>query len=220
MPGTSPPATPAASPAPSATVKPAVPEFVVMIDAAHGGDDKGAVFSSRVLEKEVTLSFARALRKELEQRGISARLLRESDVSLSLQHRAELSNQQRSGIYVALHAGVPGKGVRVYSPLIASPQPSVGRFVSWDSAQAGAEERSSALARAVTRELQKKDLPTLNLAAFLRPLNNIVNPAIAVELAVERSDVRAVESPKLQSAVAAAVASGIAQTRAHMGGRP
>jgi N-acetylmuramoyl-L-alanine amidase len=211
---------PVPAPSPTATAKPAQPEFVVMIDPAHGGDDKGAVFGPRLLEKDITLAFARALRKELEQRGIPARLLRESDVSLTLQHRAELSNQQRAGVYVALHAGAPGKGVRVYSSLLASRQQAAGRFIAWDSAQTGSLDRSAALARSVARELQKNGVRVRNLAASLRPMNNLISPAIAVELAADGSDIRSIESQKLQAAVATAIASGIAQMRGHLGGHP
>jgi N-acetylmuramoyl-L-alanine amidase len=214
---------PRSSPAPPASSGAAAAsetEFVVIIDPAHGGEDKGAVFGPRLLEKDVTLSFARLLRKQLEQHGIAARMLRESDINLPLARRAELSNQQRSSVYVALHAGMPGRTVRVYSALLASDQPSLGRFIPWDSAQSGAVERSAALAKAVAREIQKKDLKALNLAAFLRPLNNIVSPAIAVELSANPSEERSLESQKLQTAVAAALASGITQMRAHWGARP
>jgi N-acetylmuramoyl-L-alanine amidase len=151
---------------------------------------------------------------------MAARMLRDTDANLTLQHRAELSNQQRSSVYVALHAGVPGKGVRVYSSLLASRQQPAGRFIAWENAQSASLDRSSALAKAVTREVQKRELKALNLAAFLRPLNNIVSPAIAVELTADYSDEHSLESQKLQTTVASAVASAIAQMRAHLGGRP
>ena len=173
------PPSPAAEPA-----KPAEPEFFVLIDPSHGGDDRGALLTPKMNEKDVTLSLARVLRKELEERGIAARLLRDSDISVGLNHRAELCNQQHPGIYVALHAGVPGKGVRVYTPLLPAQQPRVGNFLPWDDAQAASLERSNAAAKAVTRELVKRDLKAADFQAFLRPLNNIVSPAIAVELAV------------------------------------
>lgn len=218
---------PSPVPASSPTASPGPPspnssqaEFVVIIDPAHGGEDKGEVFGPGFLEKDVTLSFARALRRELEQRGMAARMLRDTDANLTLQHRAELSNQQRSSVYVALHAGVPGKGVRVYSSLLASRQQPAGRFIAWENAQSASLDRSSALAKAVTREVQKRELKALNLAAFLRPLNNIVSPAIAVELTADYSDEHSLESQKLQTTVASAVASAIAQMRAHLGGRP
>lgn len=209
----------ASSAIPEALTNRPQPEFFVMIDPSHGGNDKGAVLSPRLMEKDVTLALARALRKELEQREIPARLLRESDVNLSLEHRAEVCNQQLPGLYVALHAGTPGKEVRVYAPLLPSGQPSSGSFLPWDTAQAAWLERSNAAAKAVTQELQKKRIKAQNMKAFLRPLNNVISPAIAIEVAVDRDDIRSLESAKLQDGIASAVAASIAQTRVHVGGR-
>ncbi len=198
-----------------------LPEFFVMIDPSHGGDDKGAVFGGKLLEKDFTLALARALRKELEERGISARLLRDSDVNLSLERRAEVTNEQHAVIYIALHAGPLGKGVRVYMPMLPFAQaPATGRFLPWESAQAPALERSRAVARAVTAELRKTDLQVVGLAAPLRPLNNLVTPAIAVEWAPGAGGWQPLEKQKLENTLASALASGIAKVRGQMGGRP
>jgi N-acetylmuramoyl-L-alanine amidase len=209
---------PAVSPAPDALAK-AQPEFFVLIDPSHGGDDKGAVFSSRIAEKDVTLALARELRKELEERGIAARLLRDSDANVSLEHRAEISNQQHPELYIALHAGTPGSGVRVYAPLVFQTQQTPGRFLPWETAQASSLERSEAIAKAVRQELQKKDIKAPYFQAFLRPLNNVIAPAIAVEMAVDRGDLRPLGNEKLEGSVASAVASAIAQSLVRVGGR-
>jgi len=196
-------------------------EFFVMIDPSHGGTDKGASFGGKLVEKDITLRLARDLRKELEERGIAVRLLRESDVDLSLDRRAEITNEQRAGIYVALHAGRPGKGVRVYAPLLTDPQqPLAGRFLPWESAQSGAISRSQTVARAVSDELRKKGLTVTSLGMPLRPLNNIAAPAIAVELAPDEEDPQSLESQKRHNNVATAIASGIVQVRSQMEGRP
>lgn len=202
---------------PGAASTPAQPGFLVVIDPSHGGDDKGGIFAPRIFEKDITLSLGRILRNELADRGIAVRMVRDSDVSISLEHRAELCNQQRPALYVALHAGEPGRGVRVYTSFLAVSEPGVGRFLPWDSAQAASLQQSRAMARVVIRELEKKDLKAIQLQAFLRPLNNVVAPAIAVEVAVDRADVRSVENPKLQEAVASAIASAIEQARDHAG---
>jgi N-acetylmuramoyl-L-alanine amidase len=195
-------------------------EFFVMIDPSHGGADKGAIFGTKLLEKDITLRLAREVRKELEERGISARLLRESDIDVSLDRRAEITNEQRSSLYVALHAGRPGKGVRVYSPVLTdAQQPLAGRFLSWDSAQSGSLSRSQNLARAVSEELKKNGLAVANLGVPLRPLNNIVAPAIAVELAPEQDDLQSLENQKRQNSVATAIALGIVQARSQIGVR-
>lgn len=195
------------------------PESVVLIDPSHGGEDKGVVFSNKLLEKDVTLSLGRELRKELWQRGIPARMLREGDVSIGLDRRAEFANEPHIALYVALHAGRPGKGVRVYAPVVMSPQPPVGRFLVWDSAQAGSQERSRKFAQAVANELKRKEIQVSLLRSSLRPLNNIVPPAIAVELAPEAGNPRSLESEKLQNAVASAIAAAVAQNRSFTGGR-
>jgi len=195
------------------------PEFFVMIYPSHGGNDKGATFGAKLAEKDITLHLARELRKELEERGIASRLLRESDVDLSLDRRAEITNEQRAWIYVALHAGHLGKGVRVYAPVLTAAQPPAGRFLSWESAQSGALSHSENVAHAVSEELKKKGMTVASIGVPLRPLNNIATPAIAVELAPDENDLQSLESPKRQNNVATAIALGILQVRSQVGAR-
>lgn len=195
------------------------PEFFVMIDPAHGGDDKGATLGTKSLEKDFTLALARELKKELQERGIRARLLRDSDRPLGLERRAEITNEDRAAVYVALHASTFGAGVRVYSCALTPGAVPAGRFLPWESAQSGSLEKSHVLVRSVAPALRKKGLQVATLASPLRPLNNVVAPAIAVELAPSAS-LKAQESSKLRSAVASGVAEGIAQARWQMGVRP
>jgi N-acetylmuramoyl-L-alanine amidase len=207
------------APASSAGAQRRPQEFFVMIDPSHGGDDTGAVFGNKLLEKDITLKLGRELKKQLEDHGIACRMLRESDVEIALDRRAELTNEQHAGIYIALHAGRPGRGIRVYAPLLPEPQPPVGRFVPWEGAQALALERSKALADAIAGELKKKDFSAATLSVPLRPLNNIAAPAVAVELA-PNEDLQSLESSKRYTGVASAIVSAIAPLREHMGAHP
>ena len=212
--------TPAQSGTPSLEVQKHAAEFFVMIDPSHGGYDKGATFGGKVVEKDITLRLAREVRKELEERGIAARLVRESDIDLSLDRRAEITNEQHASLYVGLHAGRPGKGVRVYSPVLTdAQQPLAGRFLPWESAQSGALSRSQNLAHAISDELKKKGLTVATLGVPLRPLNNIVAPAIAVELAPDEQNLQPLESQKRQNDIATAIALGIVQVRSQIGAR-
>lgn len=205
---------------PAAEGQKRAPEFFVMIDPSHGGNDKGATFGGKLVEKDITLRLAREVRKELEERGIAVRLLRESDIDLSLDRRAEITNEQRASLYVALHAGRTGKGVRVYAPVLTGvQQPLAGRFLPWESAQSPSLSRSQNVARAVSEELKKKGLTVANLDVPLRPLNNIVTPAIAVELTLDEEGLQSLESQKRQNNVATAIALGIVQIRNQIGAR-
>jgi N-acetylmuramoyl-L-alanine amidase len=209
-----------ASPVLSAQVPKHSPQdFFVMIDPSHGGDDNGAMLGGKVAEKEVSLALARELKRQLGERGISARLLRDSDMNLSLERRAAITNEERAGIYIALHAGQPGKGVRVYAPAVVQ-QAAAGRFLPWEGAQAGSLDRSRVVARMVASELRKTGLPVASLAAPVRPLNNLITPAIAVEWAPGAEESRPPQLQKLGSVLAAAIASGILQARNQGADRP
>ena len=189
-----------------------------MIDPAHGGDDHGAALGGKVMEKDITLALARELRKELQTRGIAAHLVRDSDVNLGLEKRAEIANQTHAGLYVALHAGTPGTGVRVYFSSLTSTGIAAGKFLPWDNAQAPAVGRSRALVGVVAPALSRKGLGVTVLASPLRPLNNVVAPAIAVELTPAAIARKPGTSSKFQN-TASAIAEGIAQARVQPGWR-
>jgi N-acetylmuramoyl-L-alanine amidase len=195
-------APPAAANAPVSTGTPApssTPEFVkpngaptnalrffVMIDAGHGGTETGARFSDKLEEKEITLLLARRLRTELQSRGVTAVLLRDTDSNVTLDQRASTSNSQRSGLYVSIHAGGPGTGVRVYTALMPSPDPNgkkTGPFIPWQTAQASYLERSRLVAGNVVSEMADKKVKAVMITAPVPPLNSIAAPALAIEVA-------------------------------------
>src|SRR6185437_7701197 len=129
--------TPAASPRASASPTPAATgsERFVLLDPSHGGDDRGAILSNHVLEKDVTLAFARELHKALLERGIPCRLLREADISMSLERRAEAANDPHVILYIALHAGRLARSVRIYTQLAPSADTANSSFLLWGNAQ-------------------------------------------------------------------------------------
>src|SRR6202034_2365574 len=103
------PALPALQNTPRAPLQPATPSttqrrYFAVVDASHGGTDRGEALSATLAEKDVTLAFARLLRAELESRGISTLVLRDSDADLSLDDRASSANAVHAAVYIALHA--------------------------------------------------------------------------------------------------------------------
>src|SRR5260370_3819907 len=215
---------PRSSPSPTATLlsgeapKRALPELFVMIDPGHGGNDKGALLAGGIAEREVTLGWAGDLRRQLEERGVPARLLRDSDQTLSLDRRAEITNEARPSVYVALHAAPPAGGVRVYAAALPfATETTKGRLVSWENAQTVSLERSRSVARAVANEIRRQDRRVSWFAAPLRPLNDLVIPAIAVEFA---SVSRQSENQKIETALPSSIAAGIGAGRGQLGARP
>jgi len=212
--GTPPDQAPAPSPEPTPQIpKHAPSEFLVMIDPSHGGEDKGAMFGrGKIAEKDIALALARVLKRQLEERGVTARLLRDSDIDLSLDRRATITNEEHPAVYVALHAGPPGWGVRVYTPAL-QPARATGKFLPWEDAQAASLQRSRVVARTVAHELSKIGLPVASLTSTLRPLNNLTSPAVAVEWVPGSAEVRPSQLLRFGNTLASAIASGIVQAR-------
>jgi N-acetylmuramoyl-L-alanine amidase len=217
-------ATPTAPPQPAQTTPVATPaapvsrRYFAVVDASHGGDDHGETLSNTLFEKDVTVALARSLRQELESRGITTLVLRDSDANLPVDQRAIFANADHAAIYVALHAASSGRGVRIYTALLPLGGDDRGPFRSWNTAQHVALPMSQSAASLIAGELQKRQIPVRDLAAPLRPLNSVTGPAIAVEVAPQGSDVMQLTAPDYQQLITSAVATAIAAARDQLGG--
>lgn len=225
-PATAPPGSPApvtlASPqsAPANASAPVYRRYFAVVDASHGGADYGETLSNTLYEKDVTVALARSLRQELESRGMSTLVLRDSDANLSLDQRAIFANADHAAIYIALHAASDGPGVRVYTSLLPYGEEDRGPFHNWTTAQHASLSLSQAAAAAVAGELQRRQIPVRTLSAPLRPLNNLTGPAIAVEVAPEGNNLAQLTAPDYQELVTSAVATAIAAARTQLGAAP
>jgi N-acetylmuramoyl-L-alanine amidase len=107
--------------------------------------------------------------------------------------------------------------VRIYTALLPFASEDRGFFRAWTTAQHAAFPVSQSAANAVAAEMQRRQIPVRTLIAPLRPLNNIIGPAIAVEVAPQGSDSSQLTAPDYQQLVTSAVATAIATTRDQLG---
>lgn len=88
--------------------------WVVVLDAGHGGYDPGKVGVSGVLEKDINLAIACKVRTILEKQGIDVIMTRSSDVDLcgeeagskkssDMRKRVEIMNASGAAIAVSIH---------------------------------------------------------------------------------------------------------------------
>lgn len=99
----------------------------VVLDAGHGGHDKGAS-SPYGFEKEYTLDVVRRLRKHLESAGLRVIQTRNSDTFIDLENRPRAANKTPNSIFVSIHFNSAdwkpsANGIETYaiSPLGAPP---------------------------------------------------------------------------------------------------
>jgi N-acetylmuramoyl-L-alanine amidase len=100
------PASPQTTSAIPSAEKPGSGDFIVAVDAGHGGIDTGAIgVDTKTQEKDVTLAFAQILAARLNREpGIKAFLTRTDDSFLSLSERVEIARQNHAGLFVSMHA--------------------------------------------------------------------------------------------------------------------
>ena len=206
------------APRPPIPLAPAAPPPVVVVDASHGGAERGAALSDTLAEKDVVLSIAQRLHNDLESRGLATMLLRNSDTAVSLDQRAILANTSRARFYISIHAGSLGTGVRLYSALLPPITPASGPFLPWDTAQASYLSSSQTLLGDIAAELAKSNVPARQMQAPLPPLNHISAAAVAVEVAPPGADVSQLSSAAYQEQIAGAIAAGV--VHAQQGGTP
>ena len=80
-------------------------DFVVAIDAGHGGKDTGAVGHNNVYEKVATLNMAKALKEVIDrQPGMHAVLTRTKDVFIPLSKRVKIAKEKNADLFISIHA--------------------------------------------------------------------------------------------------------------------
>jgi N-acetylmuramoyl-L-alanine amidase len=93
----------------------------VVIDAGHGGHDRGGIPGQRIAEKDMTLDVAQRLRNVLSASGYQVVMTRDSDVFVPLPTRVAIANSYRNAIFVCVHfnatkrAGAAGIETYFYS---------------------------------------------------------------------------------------------------------
>jgi N-acetylmuramoyl-L-alanine amidase len=97
------------------------PSTTIVIDAGHGGFDRGGIPGQRIPEKEMTLDVAQRLKGVLTAAGYHVVMTRDSDVFVPLATRVAIANSYRNAIFVCIHfnsakrAGADGIETYFYS---------------------------------------------------------------------------------------------------------
>jgi N-acetylmuramoyl-L-alanine amidase len=89
----------------------------VVLDAGHGGHDRGAAIGN-VFEKHLALDTARRVEVLLRSQGLKVVMTRSTDVFVTLEGRSTIGNRPRNAIFVSIHynysRGGSGHGLETY----------------------------------------------------------------------------------------------------------
>ena len=201
---------------------PLAPRFVVVLDAAHGGDDFGARLGNQA-EKDLTLALSVKLRSLLVARGMAVVTTRESGADVDADRRAEIANRANAAACLNLHAAlVSGKsGPAVHLFLSSLPSSTDARFVPWRTAQSAWITRSIALAGVLNSALTHAGITVTLGRTSLPAIDTMACPAVAIEIAPQRQtdaqDGAGADNAGFESQVAEALAAALVEWRADGG---
>ncbi len=89
----------------------------VVLDAGHGGHDRGAAIGY-VFEKHMALDTTRRVEMLLRSKGLKVVMTRSSDVFIPLEGRSSIGNRQKDAIFVSIHYNYnrsgSGKGLETF----------------------------------------------------------------------------------------------------------
>lgn len=149
-------------------VEPADKKMRVVIDAGHGGDDKGVVVDE-IMEKEITAAISRKVKFLNRNESIEIIILRNSDNFLSLSDRVDKINELKPDMVISLHANFDEdstiNGFEVF----------VGEK---NINNANSKEIAESMYNNVPKTLTKREVKETNLYI----LNNVECPAVLLEL--------------------------------------
>ncbi len=84
----------------------------IIIDPGHGGKDPGAI-GKISNEKDIVLSVAKLLEKELLSKGFQVKLTRNTDKFIQLSERPQLANKWNGDLFISLHCNaIDGNAAR------------------------------------------------------------------------------------------------------------
>ncbi len=75
----------------------------VVIDAGHGGYDRGGGPGQRIAESTYTLDTAKRLQRALKQRGFRTVMTRDEDVFVTLRDRVAIGASYRNAVFISVH---------------------------------------------------------------------------------------------------------------------
>jgi N-acetylmuramoyl-L-alanine amidase len=184
---------------------------VVVLDAAHGGDDPGGKLGS-LAEKDLTLALSVRLRSLLAARGFAVVTTRESDTTVLPERRAEIANHAAAQACLSLHATQTGSGVHMFVSSLAPQDPA--RIPAWKTAQSAWVTRSLALEGVLNSALLQAGMNVTLGRTALPALDSMVCPAVAFEFAPAtaqkgQTPASALDDPPYQAKLAEALAAGL-----------
>ena len=174
-------------------------EYVVVIDAGHGGNDGGAE-KSGVLEKDIDLSIVLALKELLDatEENIKVYYTRTDDSNPSYERRVGLANKSNADLFISVHNNSYKRSSAIKGTEVMYSESFEGAFTSERLAEICMEELTEAL-DSRDRGLLKGD------SIFIIKNSEVPVALIEVGFMTNREELKLLNSAEYQEKTAEAI---------------
>lgn len=186
--------------------------FVVLINAAHGGDNKGNVVND-LQEKKITLAVGKKLEELSEESKIGLFLIRQEDIDISNENRGQLIETIQPDLVVDLHVNADPANERtqgtsmVYNEIFYRPGMTNARV-------------ADIMERKLVEEIEGKALGIFGDRENKYPLLSLIRvPAVSVEMGylTNKQEADLLKKDSYQKKIAKGIFQGILEIKEEMG---
>ncbi|MES2004751.1 MAG: N-acetylmuramoyl-L-alanine amidase [Bacteroidota bacterium] len=187
--------------------------YTVVIDAGHGGKDKGEIATDGTTESELTLKLAKTIRELNQNENIRILLRRDGDIFENTVAIADKVNKQNPDLYLTIHINKASPVKMTNGQTRENPASGIELFVP-DQTKATDYKGSVALANYINgslTSLREKMLGIKSREKGIWVLNNVKSPAVLLEAGFisNEADLKKLKDAAYQKQMAAAVLQGI-----------
>ncbi len=171
----------------------------VVIDAGHGGHDRGGIPGQRVSEKVVALDTAKRLEQILRRSGFKTVMTRKSDYFVPLGTRVSMASKYRDAIFVSVHYNsAEREGARGYETFYynSASRPLAANILG----------NLLRVQRTENRGVKQRGFYVLRT-------NRLPSVLVECGFLTNKKEAKLAQSSRYRQAVAEAIARGIIQTR-------
>ena len=198
--------------------------FVAVLDPAHGGKDEGVQLTRKVLEKDVTLTIATLVKRNLDDaKNLTVRSTRTDDSDVAMTDRVGTAIKAQADLFISLHVNAgfekEAAGYELYFPGFEGQQAARGPSRGESAAIVRDMVRTKHLNEGVrfAQMLQKRldpVFPRMDRGLREAPvpvLQNLSIPAVVLEIgfSTNPNDRKKLQEESIQAAVAKAIAESI-----------
>lgn len=172
---------------------------IVVIDAGHGGKEKGAIGCCGAFEKDINLAISKLVAENLKHNGIKVLMTRENDDTVPLNVRTKFAQEHNAQILVSIHSNSLPDG---QNPLL-----NKGTSVYFYHPQAKTLAETI-LNEVVTQAQTNNDKVRQRSLALVRP-TSCLSVLVEVGYMINPDDYSLLVDADFQKACAKAIADGI-----------